>query len=67
MLWYLLQGFLFDVLLLGGLYLQHRHVNVLYLLNNSEMQHQVVNTADFSVSWWDTNNAVELIRLLLGK
>lgn len=63
----LLQGFLFYVLLLGGLHLQHRHMNVLYLLKNSETQHQVVNTADLSVSWWDTNNAVKLIRLLLGK
>lgn len=46
---------------------QHKHMNVLYLLKNSEMQHQAVNIADLSVSWWDTNNAVELIRLLLGK
>lgn len=44
-----------------------RHTNVPYLLKSSEMQHQVVNTANLSVFWWDANNVVKLIWLLLGK
>lgn len=44
-----------------------KHIHVLYLLKNAEMQHQVVNAADHGFPGWDTNRAVMFFRLLLGK